>query len=175
MPASWDLPECDLPNLNYQDEGCELYRRAISLWYSIYLNKYPGIKKFVSPLLACQVIPWITADAELPQLAKAYQNLCEIVMLSLDAFPDIASKVVYESVLINVLDISSQIDVKKGATLYSYGMGAIFNTLYRLLNRDDLRGRQLKVACISQIILRQLSLLKECCFSTTRKNKRLGR
>lgn len=131
------------------DIGCSIYRDAILKWQNTFFASNPQAENLVLQLLCSQVKPWISTQSTIVQWAKAYQNLCEILMLCFDYFPELTSSKNLESVSLKMLDKISDYG-NKSFDLYSYGMSAFFHVFYQILNRQEFLKEQLSVANISQ-------------------------
>lgn len=136
------------------DPGCVLYATAIQRWKDCFFKKY-GLMEFASPLLSSQVYPWMTNTAGVVEWAKAYQNLCEIVLLCLETFPERFSDLDFEKGLLNKLDPEGHLArVNKTVGLYPYAMAPVFSIFHRLSRRGSMTA-----ACISQNYFETLGLL----------------
>ncbi|MBA2369822.1 MAG: hypothetical protein H0V82_12520 [Candidatus Protochlamydia sp.] len=135
------------------DPGSKLYQQAILKWNSVLLNQYP----IFHALLASQVIPWISDKADIVNWAKGYQNLCEIVMLCLQSFPDLSKMHDLErlqSIILNEMPT----DIYKSIGLFPYAMNSVIFTLGHILKNSN--GKTLNVTCISHNYFETNGLLK---------------
>ncbi|MBS4164553.1 Uncharacterized protein PRO82_001883 [Candidatus Protochlamydia amoebophila] len=123
------------------DPGSELYRKAILQWHACFFEHYE-LTKFAAPLLYSQVSPWIsnaTEDKEIVQWAKAYQNLCEIVMFCLQTFSEKFSKLNLESILLDSLQNKRKLpaNVQTSIGLFPYAMTGFLHIFGHLLQRFE--------------------------------------
>ncbi|WP_075882663.1 F-box protein [Candidatus Protochlamydia sp. W-9] len=123
------------------DPGSELYRKAILQWHICFFEHYE-LTKFAAPLLHSQVSPWIsnaTGDKEIVQWAKAYQNLCEIVMFCLQTFPEKFSELNLESILLDCLQNERKLppSIQTTIGLFPYAMTGFLHIFDHLLQRFE--------------------------------------
>lgn len=142
------------------DNGIEIYRDAILCWNDKFFKRYPEVLSFAELLLCTQVKPWLTQDVSLVQWAKAYQNLCEIVLLSLDYFPELQIPDL-NSIILQNLDPHQQFQAEyKLVGSHSYGMSTFFDIFYQINQRDEFFNKKISIACISQNYFEILSLME---------------
>ncbi|SPJ31793.1 F-box protein [Candidatus Protochlamydia amoebophila] len=123
------------------DPGSELYRKAILQWHVCFFEHYK-LTKFAAPLLHSQVSPWILkaiGDKEIVQWAKAYQNLCEIVMFCLQTFPEKFSELNLESILLDSLQNEHKLpaSIQTSIGLFPYAMTGFLHIFDHLLHRFE--------------------------------------
>lgn len=142
------------------DPGSACLRDAILQWHSCFFQNYK-LLEFASPLLCSQVLPWISEKAGIVQWAKAYQNLCEIVMFCLQSFPEKFAGLDFDSTVMNMLGTQEQFsNIHVSIGLFPYAMTTVFDVFSRILNRSEFKGKPVQVACISQNYFETLDLVK---------------
>ncbi len=177
--ADWERQIAEIANYTFKDDpGSELYRDAILKWDACFFQKHQAA--FAYPLLCSQVGPWISPSAGVVQWAKAYQNICEIVMFSLDYLEKpsneeskleskdenlhvnaigAAEMSAFKASLLRILDSSGYLSkLHTDVGLFPYAMGASFFVLDHLLKRPEFAASA-DIACISQSYFETQSLL----------------
>ena len=176
-PPKWmEMTGYDLSN----DPGSEVYRDAIILWNSTFFKPFE-LLPFAAPLLNSQVLPGLGKGADIVIWSKAYQNLCEIVLLCIQSFPDKFESNSFEKSLLKSLDENEDLDgVFKRAGLFSYGMSAAFYTLDIVLSR--FQDQKITVTTISRNYFEILDILEKKdgvghvkCKKVERLNEIVGR
>ena len=143
------------------DNGIKIYRDAILHWDNKFFKEYPELLKFSVPLLCTQVKPWLLQDSNLVQWAKAYQNLCEIILLCLDSFPNLPVDDVAKIALLN-LDPKRQFQAHyKSAGSHAYGMATFFEIFHQIMKRDEFKDKKISIACISQNYFEILDVMEK--------------
>lgn len=144
------------------DEGCKIYRDAILRWQSVFFDKHAAALHIADPLLNSQVAPWINKESTIIQWAKAYQNLCEIIMFCFEYLEEeeLSFDVNFASTASSLLDKENKFE-NKSFGLYSYGMGAIFEVLTQILSRNEFKEKKLLITCISQNYFETLELIEK--------------
>ena len=154
-----------LNNVEIHDEGCTIYRNAILKWQKELLESNKALQELCKPLIDSQVLPWICGESSIFELTKAYQNMCEIVMFSLDYFSDDS-----DMLLIPVKEPLEILDpqglfANKSWYYYSYAMSAIFDIFSHLLDRPEFKDKCPNVACISQNYFETLAMIQKIAIS----------
>ncbi|MDX8430709.1 MAG: hypothetical protein SNF33_02750 [Candidatus Algichlamydia australiensis] len=110
--------------------GCDLLRSVVLKWHDTFFSD-PKILRFAKPLLSTQVAPFMDEQADIVQWAKAYQNLCEIVVFCLDTYPEELEHLRYEK---KVETLLSKFNVHASVGLFPYAMTGIFYFLNHILS-----------------------------------------
>jgi hypothetical protein len=141
-----------IKNTDIADPGIKIYRDAIVAWH----EKFPDIamNKHMATLLYEQVLLWTLPELGIVQWVKGYQNLCEIILLSLDYFTGLMPKD-FEKNLLNELPQLN--GLSKSVTLYSYGMSGIFNALSFFI--DKRKNKKVSITCMNQNYFETFNLL----------------
>jgi len=125
-----------------KNHGSSLYRDAILRWHAQFFKKY-DLLIFAAPLLCQQVLPWMGEEGEVRGWSKAYQNVCEISMLCIQAFPEKFSDISLESTVLSALDPQTEFSkLHTMVGLYPYAMSTIFNILHQVLNRPQFNTKE---------------------------------
>ena len=94
--------------------------------------------------------------------AKAYQNLCEIIMFCIQAFPERFSDLSFESAVLEVFDPEQQFSkIHKSVGLFPYAMRSFYFALDHVLRRDEFNKNKISIACISQNYFEMLEKTRE--------------
>lgn len=149
-------------SLSFDDDpGAALYRDAMLRWWTHFIQPF-GLEALAAPLLASQVSPWITKEANLVQWAKAYQNLCEIGMFCLQAYPDRFGSLDLDTVIRKNLSETSILETAELSTgLFSYAMKAVSWVVRDRLRRPDVADRPLTIASINQHYFETLTFMED--------------
>lgn len=163
--VTWHLQMIKLERLKIVDDpGSELYRKAILRWHHSFFEFYK-LTRFAAPLLSSQVAPWILnahGENEIVQWAKAYQNLCEVVMFCLQFFPEKFSQLDLESVLLKSLHEKQNIPATIGTSvgLFPYAMAGFLHIFDHLSGRFEKAAQTFTMTCICQTYFETLNLIK---------------
>lgn len=103
--------------------GVSIYQQAILEWDKCFFKNF-NISAFAKPLLDSQVANLVNKKSDIVQWSKAYQNLCEIVFLCIDAHPDVFTGFdSLQNIICKRLDTGQEIQASVG--LFPYCMTAI--------------------------------------------------
>ncbi len=172
---SWNQQMQAIANYTFKDDpGAELYRDAILQWDACFFQKHQFPLAY--QLLCSQVSPWMSSAYGVVQWAKAYQNICEIIMFAVEYLeidtPEEskdensnvgsmgASKMAeFKSNLLHILNGQGHISkLHADVGLFSYAMGASFFVLDNLLKRPEFAAAA-DIACVSQSYFETQSML----------------
>lgn len=130
--TSWQETTERLKDLNLEEHpGINFYRNVILRWHNI-LTRLDHVLQRVEPLLQSEVIPWLTSCDNLREWSKGYQNLVEIVMLAIQAFPQTFAAYDFQKILIQMLPKGEGICTS--ATLLPYGMTSFYHVFDKALS-----------------------------------------
>jgi hypothetical protein len=152
----WHKQMEKLSGLEIPDSGIEIYRKAILRWNSCFFEQHNNnhLSEITSSLLCSQVLPFLGKEKGITHWVKAYQNVCEIVMFSLQYCLDLYSKVNFESNFLKALDLGNEFDeIYKSVRLFPYGMSALFHIFQNILdlnNNNNNNNTKLKLVWVSQ-------------------------
>jgi|GEM_PF-6210695 len=155
--TDWNVLINELSDCTLEDPTSEFFRRAIVRWHERFFARHKLIE-FAAPLLSSQVSPWMTKEDGAVQWTKAYQNLCEIVMFCLQAFPERFVDLDERRLLVSFQDRHIALSgIYSSVGLFPYAMTSAFHVFQHLFQR---RG-SLNIACISQHYHETLNLIKK--------------
>jgi hypothetical protein len=157
--ALWEQFIQSVSDCNFSDDpGCGIYKEAVLRWNAIFLKQY-GLTEELSPLLCEQVIPWMTPDGSLLQWAKGYQNLCEIVMLGLQAHPEMFSELNLQEAIRSEFDRNITTTLSTDIALLPYGMTAAAYVLETLIAQNKNPESPLRISSVEQHYFETLNIL----------------
>lgn len=148
----------EISNFDLLDDlGSACFRDAILRWHACFFREH-GLTDFAAPLLGSQVTPWIKKNGDITQWAKAYQNMCEVVMFCLQSMPDKFKHYKFEETLLKATSTDSSIS--RSAGIFPYAMSTLFHIFQNLLARDEFKNKKVSVACISQNYFETLGMME---------------
>ncbi|MBA2367423.1 MAG: hypothetical protein H0V82_00180 [Candidatus Protochlamydia sp.] len=158
LKESWDIHLKKIRNYNLKNHpGAALFRDAILRWNTC-LFEYYQMTEFTSPLLISQVAPWTAQNGDIIQWSKAYQNICEIVMLTLQYNPSNNLPTTHLSLLLVEKFKSQDIKICIKVGLFPYGMTAFYYIFDQLLKRS---ASAPQVICLSQSYFEIIKILQK--------------
>ncbi|MCB1116362.1 MAG: hypothetical protein KDK71_07830, partial [Chlamydiia bacterium] len=152
---NWEKIMEGIALFNFKEEqGCEIFRDAILKWSNLLFSD-STLFNAAAPLLSAEVCPWLQKNGDLVSWSKGYQNLVEIVMFLIQAFPEKFQGYSFERDLLQKLPETKH----RAVGLFSYGMTGFYEVMNIILMRY--RAQSPNVACISQSYFEMLMLLRE--------------